>query len=154
MAEKAQISPGTKVHLRFVLRLDGGEEIDRTPIEGARFTVGDGSLLPGFERALFGMTAGTRQTLPIAPRDGFGEGSEDNVQRFLRSRFGADEDLSVGLMYSFADGPRGELPGLVIAVTEEFVTVDFNHPLAGKEILFEVDILAVERVSDKIIKVG
>jgi FKBP-type peptidyl-prolyl cis-trans isomerase SlpA len=151
--KKVQISPGTRVQLRFVLRLPGGEEIDRTDIEGATFTVGDGSLLPGFERALFGMTAGIRKTIRLEPRDAFGAGSEENVQRFKRTRFGADDDISVGMLYSFADGDRGELAGLVTNVEDGMVTVDFNHPLAGREVLFEVDILEVERVSDEIVRI-
>ncbi len=151
--KNVQISPGTRVHLRFVLRLPSGEEIDRTNIEGATFTVGDGSLLPGFERALFGMRAGARETLRLQPRDAFGEGSEDNVQRFKRSRFGADEDIAVGMLYSFADGDRGELAGLVTDVEDGMVTVDFNHPLADREVLFEVDILSVERLSNEIVRI-
>lgn len=151
--KNVRISPGTRVQLRFVLRLPGGEEIDRTNVEGATFTVGDGSLLPGFERALFGMTAGMRETVRLAPRDAFGEGSEDNVQRFKRTRFGANEDISVGMLYSFADGDRGELAGLVTDIADGLVTVDFNHPLAGREVLFEVDILGVERISDEIVRI-
>ena len=147
------ISPGTRVHLRFTLRLPSGEEIARTNIEGATFEVGDGSLLPGFERALFGMRAGTRETVRLAPRDAFGEGSDENVRRFKRTRFGANEDISVGMLYSFADGDRGELAGLVTEADDEMVTVDFNHPLAGREILFEVDILSVERVSNEIVRI-
>ena len=137
------IETGDRVRLHFALHLESGEEID-TPrrSDPAMFTVGDGSLLPGFEAVIIGMRAGDDAQILIEPEDAFGRHREENVQVLRRDRFGADIVLEVGLMVSF-DGPGGELPGVVREVMEEHVEVDFNHPLAGRRIVFDVSIIDV-----------
>lgn len=141
------IGPGTKITLHFALQLDNGDMVDsnfeRAP---ATFTVGDGNLLPGFEKALFGMLEGEHKTLVIKPEDGFGQRNPNNIQEIARSQFSPDLELSEGLMLSFADAQKTELPGVVQRYDEEVVVVDFNHPLAGRDILFEVAILKIEPV--------
>jgi FKBP-type peptidyl-prolyl cis-trans isomerase SlpA len=106
--------------------------------------IGDGSLLPGFERAIFGMSAGDRQVFTVLPEDAFGQPNDNNVQLIPRDRFDDDIDLEIGLVFSFGDAAGGELPGLIVAFDDEQVTVDFNHPLAGRTILFDVLIHRVE----------
>lgn len=141
------IGPGTKITLHFALQLDNGDMVDsnfeRAP---ATFTVGDGNLLPGFEKALFGMLEGEHKTLVIKPEDGFGQRNPNNIQEIARSQFSPDLELSEGLMLSFADAQKTELPGVVQRYDDEVVVVDFNHPLAGRDILFEVAILKIEPV--------
>jgi FKBP-type peptidyl-prolyl cis-trans isomerase SlpA len=141
------IGPGTKITLHFALQLDNGDMVDsnfeRAP---ATFTVGDGNLLPGFEKALFGMLEGEHKTLVIKPEDGFGQRNPNNIQEIARSQFSPDLELSEGLMLSFADAQKTELPGVVQRYDAEVVVVDFNHPLAGRDILFEVAILKIEPV--------
>lgn len=147
------VGPGTRVELRFSLTLQDGEVIDSTGEKTAVFVVGDGNLLPGFERAMFGLRAGDSERLFIEAAQGFGEPRSENVQRIKRSQFPADMALSEGLIVSFADQQDAELPGVVTDITEDLVEVDFNHPLAGKNLYFEVDIVAVEQVSDEILRV-
>jgi len=139
------VSEGTRVHLNFSLSLEDGAEVDSNfGGEPVAFAVGDGSLLPGFERLLFGMCAGQRRLFTVSPEDGFGQPNDNNVQYLPRSRFAADGELEVGLVFSFADAGGGELPGLIIGFDEDEVTVDFNHPLAGRNILFDVLVHRVE----------
>ncbi len=139
------VSEGTRVHLNFSLSLEDGAEVDSNfGGEPVAFAIGDGSLLPGFERLLFGMCAGQRQLFTVSPEDGFGQPNDNNVQYLPRSRFAADGELEVGLVFSFADAGGGELPGLIIGFDEDEVTVDFNHPLAGRNILFDVLVHRVE----------
>ena len=139
------VSEGTRVFLNFSVSLEDGSEVDTNfggdPVD---FVVGDGSLLPGFERRLFGMSAGERQMFTVPPEDAFGQPNDNNVQYLPRQQFDDDTELEIGLVYSFADAGGGELPGMVIAFDEEEVTVDFNHPLAGRTILFDVLIHRVE----------
>ena len=80
--------------------------------------------------------------IPIAAENAFGERNDANVRRMPRDDFAGVEDLSEGLIVSFA-GPGGELPGVVQAVYEQTVVVDFNHPLAGRDIVFDVAIISV-----------
>lgn len=139
------LGPGTRVTLHFALRLPDGEIIDSNfEREPATFTVGDGNLLQGFEKAIFGLQEGDCKTLTIKPEDGFGQRNPNNVQEIARNQFGADIELEEGLMLSFADAQKTELPGVVKRFNDDVVTIDFNHPLAGHDIFFEVSILKIE----------
>jgi FKBP-type peptidyl-prolyl cis-trans isomerase SlpA len=141
------VGPGTKVTLHFALQLENGDIVDSNfEREPAVFTVGDGNLLPGFEKALFGMYEGEHKTLVIKPEEGFGQRNPNNIQEIPRSQFNAELELAEGLMLSFADAQKTELPGVVQKFDDEVVVIDFNHPLAGRDILFEVAILKIEPV--------
>ncbi len=139
------VGEGTRVFLNFSVSLEDGSEVDSNfgndPVD---FVVGDGSLLPGFERRLFGMSSGERQMFEVPPEDAFGQPNDSNVQTLPRDQFDDDVDLEIGLVFSFADAGGGELPGMVIAFDDEDVTVDFNHPLSGRTILFDVLVHRVE----------
>ena len=140
-----EIGEGTRVFLNFALSLDDGSEVDTNfGGEAVSFTVGDGSLLPGFEKRLFGMGPGERQMFQVPPEDAFGQPNENNVQRIARDTFDADMELELGLVCSFADAAGGELPGMIIGLSDDEVTVDFNHPLAGRTILFDVLVHRIE----------
>jgi FKBP-type peptidyl-prolyl cis-trans isomerase SlpA len=141
----APVGEGTRVVLNFSLSLEDGAEVDSNfgadPVE---IVIGDGNLLPGFERELFGMSAGQRQIFSILPENAFGQINNNNVQLVPRKQFDDDTELEIGLLYSFADASGGELPGMVISFDETEVEVDFNHPLAGRTILFDVLVHRVE----------
>ncbi|MCB1842020.1 MAG: peptidylprolyl isomerase [Halioglobus sp.] len=141
------VSEGTRVFLNFSVSLEDGSEVDSNfggePVD---FEVGDGSLLPGFERLLFGMRPGERQLFTVAPEDAFGQPNENNLQRIPLAHFGDDTELTPGLVFSFADAAGGEVPGMVVAFDDTDVTVDFNHPLAGRTILFDVLVHRIEPV--------
>jgi len=139
------ISENTRVTLNFALYLSDGSEVDSNfDSQPVSFAVGDGSLLPGFERALFGLTAGDEGEFQITPENAFGQPNELNIQTMPRHQFEGDEGLERGMVFSFADASGAELPGMVVAVTDDEVTVDFNHPLAGRTITFKVFIHHVE----------
>ncbi len=139
------VGEGTRVYLNFSLALEDGDEVDSNfGGEAVSFAVGDGSLLPGFEQRLFGMRAGERKLFQVPPEDAFGQPNENNVQRIGRENFDEEIELELGLVCSFADASGGEVPGMVVAFDNEEVTVDFNHPLAGRTILFDVHIHRIE----------
>jgi FKBP-type peptidyl-prolyl cis-trans isomerase SlpA len=144
-AASVPVSEGTRVFLNFSVSLEDGSEVDSNfggdPVD---FVVGDGSLLPGFERAIFGMEAGQRQMFTVSPENAFGQPNDNNVQMLPRDQFDDDIDLEIGLVFSFADAGGGELPGMIVAFDEEEVSVDFNHPLSGRTIMFDVLIHRVE----------
>jgi len=143
-----RIAAGMEVTLHFAILLASGEEVDSTRRgKPATFAMGDGSLLPGFEAALLGMRQGDDEQLQIPAAQAFGERIDGNIQRLPRTRFPDDEDLEVGLIVSFA-APDGELPGVVTRLWDESVEVDFNHPLAGRDLVFDVSILKVKPVAD------
>jgi len=139
-----RIGPDKEVTLHFALKLENGDVVDSTfDKQPATFKVGDGNLLPGFEAALFGLKSGDKRTLQVAPEQGFGQPNPQNVQVMPRSQF-QEMELSEGLLVIFNDAANTELPGVVKAFDEAQVTIDFNHPLAGKTLSFEVEILGVK----------
>lgn len=139
------VGPGTRVTLHFALLSERGEEIDSTfQRKPATFEVGDGSLLPGFEEAMFGLTAGESATLEVPAERAFGQRNPENVQRMPRHVFAPDMALEAGLVVSFADAANAELPGVVTEFDDEEVVVDFNHPLAGQALRFDVSVIRVE----------
>lgn len=144
---KQKIQMGSRISLHFALLMPGGEEIDTTRRgKPAALTLGDGNLLPGFESALLGLSAGDDAQLIVPAEQAFGERVEANVRLLAKTLFAevtSEEPLEPGLVVSF-QAPDGELPGVVKAVYEDTVQVDFNHPLSGSDITFDVSILSVE----------
>ena len=144
---KQKIQMGSRISLHFALLMPSGEEIDTTRRgKPAELTLGDGNLLPGFETALVGLSAGDDMQLIVPAEQAFGERVEANVRLLAKTLFAdftSEEPLEPGLVVSF-QAPDGELPGVVKAVYEDTVQVDFNHPLSGSDITFDVSILSVE----------
>ena len=139
------IGPNCKVELHFSLKLaDTGELVDSTfEKEPAELVIGDGNLPAAFEAVIHGMRAGERKIERIEPKDGFGQHNPSNVQRIPKDQFDPSVELSEGLVVSFEDKAKSELPGVVSTIDDIMVTVDFNHPLAGRDLEFEVEILSV-----------
>ena len=139
------IGPNCKVELHFSLKLaDTGELVDSTFEEKpAELVIGDGNLPAAFEAVIHGMRAGERKIERIEPKDGFGQHNPSNVQRIPKDQFDPSVEISEGLVVSFQDKAKSELPGVVSTIGDTMVTVDFNHPLAGRDLEFEVEILSV-----------
>lgn len=144
LATEQRIGPDKEVTLHFAIKLEGGDVVDSTfDKQPAIFKVGDGNLLPGFEQALYGLKAGDKRSLAITPEQGFGQPNPQNVQVMPREQF-QDMELAEGLLVIFNDAAKTELPGVVKAFDQAQVTIDFNHPLAGKNLAFDVEIIAVK----------
>ncbi len=142
-AAAARIGPNSRVKLHFTLYLESGELVDSTgDAKPAELRIGDGNLLPGFERCLLGLQAGDSNSVLLPSEQAFGSVNNNNINFIERSRFPEDMQLEPGLMISFA-AIGGELPGIVKSVHGEQVRVDFNHPLAGRAICFEFRIVEV-----------
>jgi len=139
-----QISNGKQVELHFALKLENDQVVDTTfDKDPAKLVVGDGNLPEGFEELLVGLEAGDKHSFVVPPEKAFAQPNPNNVQTVKRSDFPADMELEEGLMVSFADANQAELPGVIASITETEVVVDFNHPLAGKTLKFDVEIITV-----------
>lgn len=145
--EDTRIAHGSRVALHFSVALENGIEIDntRSRAEPVELVIGDGNLLEGFEKALLGLRAGDRRTVHLPPEDAFGQWNADNVQTFDTTIFyRTDSGIpAVGTMMEFEDKGGGTLAGVVRSVGDDKVEVDFNHPLAGRNVVFEVEIARV-----------
>ncbi len=138
------IQDNSTITLHFSLSLENGDVVDSTFDKApATFTYGDGSLLPTIEKRLLGLIVGAKETFTLLQEDAFGAKNPQNVQRFKPSDF-AEDSLEEGMMFSFADAAGGELPGVVKSISDEVVEIDFNHPLAGHQLQFKVEIIDVK----------
>ncbi|MDD7804323.1 MAG: peptidylprolyl isomerase [Endozoicomonas sp. (ex Botrylloides leachii)] len=138
------ITQGSKVKLHFTLKLETGEVVDTTSKGSpALLSIGDGNFPAGFESILIGLSAGDEKKAVITPENAFGMPNPTNIQTMPRSAFQMDVDLVEGLVVSFSDASNTELPGIIRAINDRTVEVDFNHPLAGKRLEFSVQILDV-----------
>lgn len=139
------IAPGLKVTLHFSLKLDDDSIVDST-FDGkpATFVIGDGNLLVGFEKKLIGLGIGAKESFLITPEQGFGQPNPNNIQQVATNVFDSNMELSEGLVVSFADAAGAETPGVITEFDDKFATVDFNHPLSGRDITFDVEIIDVK----------
>ncbi len=141
---KYPISPESTVTLHLSLALEDGTVAESTfEDEPLTFTMGDGTLVAGLELGLYGLRAGATQRLVLEPQQAFGLHDPDKLHALARKEFSAELELQPGVIIGF-DTPSGEeLPGTIVSLDDETVSVDFNHPLAGRVVVFEVEILAV-----------
>lgn len=147
--EALTIGPGCEVTMHFRLSLQDGTVADETAEgEPLSFSMGDGTLIQGLELALYGMKVGEKQSLSIDPREAFGFPEDENVHSMPRSEFNADMKIEPGMIIAFSTPAGQEVPGTVKEVTDDTVQVDFNHPLAGFEVTFDVEILDIKPGKD------
>jgi FKBP-type peptidyl-prolyl cis-trans isomerase SlpA len=120
---------------------------DDEPVE---IIMGSGDVTDGMELALFGLKEGDTQTLTLTPEQGFGLRDEDNISEMPIADFPDDIPPEVGLSFSFETPDNDEIPGTIISIKGDMAEVDFNHPLAGHEIIFTVTILGVNNANAEI----
>ncbi|HEV8593908.1 MAG TPA: peptidylprolyl isomerase [Thermoplasmata archaeon] len=141
MTGKAQ--PGSKVKIRYRGTLADGEEFDSNlngePLE---FQVGEGQVIDGFDKAVLGMAVGEEKTFTIPPDEAYGAHDGALIMDVPRSQLPEDGlFLGIGVRIRLQDGRTAE--GIVTKIGEETVTLDFNHPLAGKPLTFAIKIVDV-----------
>lgn len=140
------IAHNSTVTLHFTIKMKDGSVADSTHNIGkpAKLVIGDGSLSDNFEQCLLGLNSGDNKAIELAAADAFGMPNPDNIHYMDRAKFVGDAEVEVGTIMAFS-GPDGmEIPGIITDIAGDSVTVDFNHPLAGQDVTFEVEILSVE----------
>lgn len=148
--EALTIGPGCEVTMHYRLSLPDGTIADETEEGDAlTFTMGDGTLIQGLELALLGLKEGEKQCLAIDPRDAFGFADDENVHSMPRSEFADDMNIEPGMIVAFSTPAGQEVPGTIKEISDDTVTVDFNHPLAGFEVTFDVEILAIKPAKEQ-----
>jgi peptidylprolyl isomerase len=140
----SQAKSGDTVRIHYAGTLDDGSPFDssegRDPLE---FTLGSGQVIPGFDKAVDGMTVGESKNVNIAPEDAYGPRHEQMVQEVPRSALPDDLEPEMGMQLQ-AQGNDGQRIDLVVtAVGEESITVDGNHPLAGKALNFKIELVQI-----------
>lgn len=139
-----QIESGNTVKLNYTGRLEDGSVFDSSLNEGREpltATLGQGQLIKGFENGLIGMSEGEKKTVEIESEDAYGPYIDGMVTEVEKSRL--PEGVKVDdVLQGF--GPQGPIMVKVVEVLEESVKIDANHPLAGKKLIFDLEVLEVE----------
>ncbi len=139
-----EINMHSLVLMHYSIALTDGTIIESSfDDEAAEITMGHGDITEGMELALFGLQEGDTQTLTLTAEQGFGLRDDDNISDMPISDFPDNLPPEVGLSYSFEAQEGEEIPGTVLAIENDLVKIDFNHPLAGLEIVFQVQIMGV-----------
>ena len=140
------VEKGTKVKVHYVGTLDDGTEFDNSKKRGNTldFQVGAGLMIKGFDEAVTGMGEGEVKTITIPAQEAYGAVEADAFTDFPLAQFGDDLELEVGGVVQ-GSGPQGQpIMARVSALNESTVTLDFNHPLAGKDLTFEIELIEIE----------
>ena len=139
------------VLMHYSIALTNGSVIESSfDDEPVKITMGHSDVTDGMELAIFGLKEGDTQTLTLTPEQGFGLRDDDNVHDMPLSDFPQDLPPEAGLSYSFESPEGDEIPGTVISLKDDTAEIDFNHPLAGQEIVFTVNIMAVNNAHAEI----
>jgi peptidylprolyl isomerase len=148
----AQAKEGDKVRVHYTGRLEDGSVFDSSechedecgcssgPLE---FVVGEGQVIPGFEQAVVGMAIGERKTITIPVELAYGERVEEMVAEVNRSDLPPGMDPKVGEELELTQEDGYTFPVLVVAVNDSSVTLDANHPLAGRPLIFDIALVEI-----------
>jgi FKBP-type peptidyl-prolyl cis-trans isomerase SlpA len=139
-----KVEQGSTLTIHFTLALADGTPVDGTEDgEPMTFTMGDGTMIDAFEQVMLGMGIGDKQQVSLEPRETFGFPDEENRHWMKKSDFDLDVDLEEGLLIEFSTPAGDDVPGILMEIAEDEVLVDFNHPLAGHEVIFAVEVLDI-----------
>ena len=138
------IKEGDSITVHYTGRLESGEIFDssqgRSPLA---FTVGSGQLIKGFDHAVIGMAVGEKKTVTLLPADAYGERQEDLFVDLRKKHIPDGMDLEVGMVVELSDGGQNMIPAFVQEIHDEFVRMDLNHYLAGKVLVFDIEIVSI-----------
>jgi FKBP-type peptidyl-prolyl cis-trans isomerase SlyD len=139
-----EIADKKYVAIEYTLTLESGQEIDKSPAgQPLGFITGAGQIIPGLEKGLMGRAAGDSAKLVVEPEDAYGPVRDNLFQEIPRSQFPGDVEVKPGMAFE-AQGPRGPFMITVAKVNDnDSVTVDLNHPMAGKQLHFDVNVVEV-----------
>ncbi|TDR27717.1 FKBP-type peptidyl-prolyl cis-trans isomerase [Hydromonas duriensis] len=143
-----QIKQNSVVHIHYTLTNDAGEVVDSSVgKEPLMYMQGHQNIIPGLENALLGKSVGEQLKVSIEPEDAYGVRNDDAIQQVPREAFANVPDLAVG-MQLHGNSPQGPISVVVMAIAEDVVTVDANHPLAGQRLHFDVTVDAVRDATE------
>ena len=139
------VEKDSTISIHFNLTLADGSPVDGTEDgEPMTFTIGDGAMIEAFENVILGLTVGDKQQVSLDPREAFGFPDDENKHWMDKSEFKLDIELQPGLMIEFSTPEGEQIPGILLEITADKVLVDFNHPLAGHEIIFSVEVVSIK----------
>ena len=142
----SKVENGQTVNVHYVGTLDDGTQFDASRPRGETLTfqVGSGQMIPGFDKAVVGMTVGETKTIALEPTDAYGTINPEGFQSTPRSAFPEGFQFMVNETVQGQDETGRVISARIHTVEEATITLDFNHPLAGKNLNFEIELVSVE----------
>ena len=139
-----KVKEGDVVKVHYTGKLTNGEQFDssegREPLE---FTVGAGQMIKGFDDAMPGMSVGEKKTINILPGDAYGEKDEQAMIEFPKANIPADMKLEPGMQLQLRNENGQPFPVAVAEIKDDVVVLDANHMLAGKELVFDIELMEI-----------
>lgn len=146
----AKINQGDVVQVHYTGTLEDGTVFDTSEgREPLTFTVGEEKVIPGFERAVVGMEPGDEKTAELSPEQAYGPHREDMVQEMEQDQLPEDVDPEVGQQLQLRLQNGRTIPVVVTDVADGAVTIDANHPLAGKTLTFDIEVVDIGEDTDE-----
>jgi FKBP-type peptidyl-prolyl cis-trans isomerase 2 len=143
-----QVQNGDKIKVHYHGKLRSGETFDssegRDPLE---FTVGSGQVIKGFDEGVKGMKVGDKKTVEIHVTDAYGEKQQEMMIEFPKDQFPADMNPEVGMQLMMSNGSGQQFPVTVAEVKDASIVLDANHPLAGQDLVFDLELVSIEPTS-------
>ena len=141
----SQVKENDTIKLHYTGKLSDGQvfdsSVEREPIE---FTVGEGKIIPGLEKAVIDMKVNEKKTIEIAKDDAYGDASDELFQQVKKEQLPEDikPEVGMGLVSKNEDGSERQLR--VAEVNDDHIVVDANHPLAGKDLVFDIELVEIK----------
>jgi FKBP-type peptidyl-prolyl cis-trans isomerase 2 len=140
----AQVKSGDKIKVHYHGKLTNGETFDssagREPLE---FEVGSGMVIPGFDDGVTGMAVGEKKTVNIPFTEAYGPKNPEMVIEMPKDRFPADMQVEVGMPLMMSDQQGQQFQVTIVEIKEEAVMLDANHPLAGQDLIFDLELVEI-----------
>ena len=140
----SKVKDGDTVKVHYTGKLENGDVFDSSrEQEPFEFTVGNKAVIPGFEKGVLGMEVGDTKTIEIPPEEAYGEKQEELVVEVKKSEFPEDITPTVGQRLQIKQGDGNPIVVTITDLTEESITLDANHPLAGYTLFFDVEVIEI-----------
>jgi peptidylprolyl isomerase len=147
-----QAKKGDKVKIHYHGKLNDGSTFDSSAgREPLSFEIGSGMVIPGFDDGVTGMTVGEKKTINIPADQAYGQVSEEMIMEFPLNQFPADMVPEIGMQLTMSNNQGQNFPVVIVELKDESVMLDANHPLAGKELIFDLELVEIEGASPLII---
>jgi FKBP-type peptidyl-prolyl cis-trans isomerase SlyD len=150
-----KIGENTAAAINYTLYLEDGSIADSSEgQEPLNFLFGYDNIIPGLEDALEGLQKGDKKTVVVAPDEAYGEFQKEAFQEVSRADFPEDVELEVGMQLALVDEEGYHVPALIDKISDDTITMNFNHPLAGRTLKFEVEVIDVREATEEELEHG
>lgn len=138
------IEKGSKIKVEYEGKFESGEVFDSSSAHGKplEFTAGAGMVVPGFDSAVMGLEVGEEKTVTLKPEEAYGMPDERAIQKVPKDKFPAE--AKVGMMIGVPLPNGQQIPAKITEITDDEVTIDMNHPMAGKTLVFWIKVVSID----------